>query len=282
MIRKNHYILNRIKKDGFIAIESYENKEDYNKRRDLQERKLLKSKENQTNEKKFSPLETENESNDVLKVIKLIEIISKGVSGYKHLIKNNNRIRMFEIVTSSLYKLIYKVFDLSNQEYEEFYNEFTNRIIEKDPNKTSVEIEKQITNLLYDLLSTFSLNIITGISNIFVTKNSIEIVNSIPDYNEKNELLFNNVLLKCICFERYGHEEKFINYVISVFDELKTFDQKNMIKRILFHFIISKSLNYQNLEKLCSKLNLNREKIFLLNPDINKLTNTLTKKIGVK
>lgn len=279
---KNHYILNRIVKEGFIASEIYENKEQYDKRRDRQERKYLKAKENQLNEKLYNQSEKDNGIEDILKVIKLIEILSKGISGYKHLINKTKRTEMLSIVINNILKVIYKVFDLSNEEYEEFYNEIKNKIISKKPNVLQNEIEKQITNMLYDLISTFSLNIITGMSNIFVTKNSVEIIDLIKDFDEKNDLIFDNVLIKCICFERYGNEEKFIDYILKVYERLKTHDQRNMIKRILYHFIVTKSINYRKIEMLCSKLCLKKDKILSLNPDVARITNNLTKKIGIK
>lgn len=274
----NHYILKRISKDGMINHNNFENKKHYEERMDSQEKKIIKKEENISNEKKYT-LQEDDEFNNIIKTIKLLEILSKGISGYKHLIKKEFRKNMLDTTINGLYKVIYRLFDFSNEEYEMFYNEFVNNIIKNNNDISKFEINKRVTNILYNILSTFTLNIITGICNICVTKNSIELIDEIIDQDNEN-IIFNNVLIKCICLERYGNENKFTNYILYIYDKLKKNDQKDMIIRIVHFFAISKGINYQNLEKLCNKLNLSKEKIMLLNPESNKLMNDLTKKIA--
>lgn len=278
---RNHYILKRISKDGVIIHNEFENKKHYEERMNSHEKKIIKKEENTSNEKRYT-LQEDNEFNNIIKAIKLLEILSKGISGYKHLIKKEFRKNMLYATINGIYKVVYKLFDFSNEEYESFYKNFEKKVMEKNNNISEEEIKKRVTNILFDVLSTFTINMMINVCNICVTKNSIELIDEIPTYNNENDIIFNNILVKCVCLERYGNEKKFINYILNVYDKLKKIDQKDMINRIIYFFAISKGISYQNLEKLCNKTNLSKEKFLLLNPESNKLTNDLTKKIANK
>lgn len=275
----NHYILKRVIKDGLSLKDNYENKEEHNKRRDFQERKYLAKVETQKEETKYSPEILNSEMNDIIKTTKLLEILSKGLGGYKGKIKVLQRQKMLDTIVEGLYKLIYKIFDLTDEDYESFYRDITINIKEKNGEITSKEIEKQITNILYDTISTFTLNLLTSMSKIFVSKNSIDLIDELSDYDNNGNINFNTVLLKCISFERYGNEEKFVNYLYDIYDELKTHDQKRMIRRVFYLFVITNNLSYQNLERICKKLNLKKDKIFLLNSNTQKAISMLPRLI---
>lgn len=277
----NHYILKRIIKEGTLLSDNYENKENHDKRKDSIERKHIQKIEKESDEIKYSSNEINNDINDIIKTIKLLEILSKGLGGYRGKIKIVQRNEMFNTIIDGLYKLIYKIFDFSDEDYESFYKEITSKIKEKNNDIISTEIEKKITNILYDFISTFTLNLLTSIANIFVSKNSISLVDKLNNYDDKGNIIFNNVLLKCICYERYGQEDKFIDYVDKIYDNLKSSDHKRMIRRVFYLFAITNVLSHQQLDKICNKLGLKKDEILLLNQNNKNITAMLPKTIKV-
>lgn len=268
----NHYILKRMIKDGFVLKNNYESKEEYNERRDLQERGHLEKIDEHERNSKCTAEITNIEVNDIIKVIKLLEILAKGLGGYKGQIKVNQREQMLKSINEGLYKLIYKVFEFTDEDYETFYKTITFDIKEKRKEVTAKEIEKRITSILYDCLSTFTLNCLTSVCKIFVSKNSISLVDKLNDYDDKKNAVFNTILFKCVAYERYGNADKFADYLYEIYDELKTYDQKNMVKRIFYLFLVTNSISNFKLEKLCNKLNLQKTKILALNFNTNKIS----------
>lgn len=280
---KNNYILKRIKKEGTTSKENFENKISHKNRRDKAERRKIETYEKESNEEKNKEVK-ESEFNESIKILKLIEILSKAINGYSGILEASQRGEMINTTRKGLYSLIYKVFDLSDEEYEEIYNdiEIKNEKKDKDERLDSEELKKLITNIFYQTLIIFTLNIISGVANIMVSVNSIDLISEIYDRDENNNIIFDNVLFKTICFERYGKDTKFVDYLINVYKDIKKIEQQDIIKRIFRMFVISSSISNVNIERICKLMEIDKKKILMLNPDNKEKLTLLTNKIKEK
>ena len=280
---KNNYILKRSIKEGTTSKENFENRTSHKNRRDVDERRRVKSYEKESNEEKYKEVK-ESDYNESIKIMKLIEILSKAINGYSGILEASQREEMINTTRRGLYSLIYRVFDLSDEEYDEIYNEIEMKNEEKKGGEKldSEELKKLITNIFYHTLIFFTLNIITSAANIMVSVNSIDLISEIKDRDENNTIIFDNVLFKTICFERYGKDSKFINYLENVYKDIRKIEQQDIIKRILRLFVISSSISNDNIEKVCKLMRLDKKKILMLNPENKEKMELLTSKIGEK
>lgn len=260
----NHYILNRILREGTNIPDTYESKNEFAKRIDDGERKKIKKISNSSDEERYKKKEYEGEINEVLKIAKYLEILSKGINGYPGKIKKELRTKMVHIVQKSIYKTIFKTFDFSVDEYDELYRLLYEKLFEKNPQASKLDFEKFITNFLYDTMTTFSLNLISNFARLFVSKNSIKIIDDIRDVNTDGKPIFNNILFKIISYERYGQEEKFVQYLLDHYDDIKNADYKRLLRRVFNLFIITSDISNSNLDRCCSKLHLRKDKILSL------------------
>ena len=91
---------------------------------------------------------------------------------------------MIDLIWVTCYKMIYKVFDFTKEEYNSLYEDINQKIREKYEEKGKIYDEEKIntliTNALYDMLSTFTLNILSGYARVFSTKNSIASYLDVP------------------------------------------------------------------------------------------------------
>lgn len=283
--KNDHYILRRIKKEGFNHKESYENKTDYDKRIDSQERKLIIEKENENKEKKYNNIAENEEINQILKAAKMLEILSKGAGGYKSIINLNQRQKMIDLIWVTCYKMIYKVFDFTKEEYNSLYEDINQKIREKYEEKGKIYDEEKIntliTNALYDMLSTFTLNILSGYARVFATKNSIKLIDKISDYDENDKLIFDNFLFKAICYERYSDEQKFVTYILENYPKIENIDQKRMINRIINLYLITNNVKHTNIDKISVVTEINKQKLLLLNQNNRSYVERLNRAIKI-
>lgn len=275
---KNHYILEKKIKDDSIFNEKFETKEHLSSRIDKKERKIVEYKKNETNEEKYKTYE-ESELNDVKKTLKLIEILSKGINGYSGIITVAKRKNMITTVKDSIYRLIYKAFDFSNEEYDD-YLEWIEKSIKEKIKDINIDLKKEFTNFLFQQLSTFTLNVITCVANLMISNLSIDIIDEIEDKNSEGNIIFDNILFKTICYERYGKEEKIVKYIENIYNDIKNDDQKYMIRKIFAMFVITSSISDSNIEKICNITKLDKSKIMMLNPGKKEKLIKLASKIN--
>ena len=201
----NSYILKRILNDRIEVEHRFESKVEHENRMDKAEQKAIKL-ENEKNEISAFVDEDKNiEFDNTIKTLRLIEILAKGVNGYRTVLKRNVKMSMIECIKTCLYKIVYRIFNLSDEEYEEFYDDVIEYAKEKelikdgeDKRKAIELVNKIVTNVLYEVMTTFILNIFSTIASISSSKNTIDLVMSLRDYDEKNELIFDNAFLKFI------------------------------------------------------------------------------------
>lgn len=289
--KKNHYILEKKAKEGTLFQEKFENRYDHVNRIDKKEREILKKYEDEKIDDKYQKKDSDEEFNKAIKVMKLLEILSKGINGYSGIINVSQRRKMINASQSGLYKLIYKVFDFSKLEYDEVCEEIDNNETKKieEKNKTKIDdielpdkVRKMVINILYEAFSFFTLNVLISIANLMVSSNSITIINEIKDYDENKTLIFDNVLFKLICYERYGKQDKFVEYFMSIFKDVKNNDYRNMLLRIFRLFVITSEISVSNIEKICSTAKIDKSIILKLNPNNKEKINALVTKVKSK
>lgn len=168
---------------------------------------------------------------------------------------------MIETIMHSLYKVLNMIFDIDESALEQFYQKIETDIKDKKKLASIESIKKQINDILFQLITTFSLNLITQFAGIAVSKNSIDIIKELNDYDNKNKIDFNIVLFKMICFERYGNEEIFSIYLDSIYDKLTNSAQTYLIKRIFSLFVITTNISNKSIDKICTKINVQKSAI---------------------
>lgn len=272
--KNNSYILKRIIKEGINIPLKIESKQEQVHRLDENEKNKLKNDENKNDEEDFKKTNS-NELDDAIRSLKLIEILAKGVASYKTKLDKPTRRLMILTLKDSLFKFINRVFSLTDEEYEEFYKDIQ-QSSEEVAKRKNIEIpkeklEKLITNVLYDLLTTFTLNIFTGIASTSCSKHSISLIDDMEDFDENGKLIFDNVLFKSIYYERYGNEEKFVHYINLVYENIKTKDQKHLINRIFALFTITSKISKENIDHCCSLMKIDKNKLLAKNNELNKI-----------
>lgn len=280
---KNHYILERIIKDGSMYSDDFESTDQHNKRRDNDERKHIEFEERSTNEEKYKEV-SKDSFYEAIKVLKLIEVLSKGINGYGGLINVELRRKMVEATKDGLYCLIYKVFDFSNEEYDDLYLELAKENDKQEEHKkiNPEKLSKIITNIFYRALTNFSLNLFICICNVMASPYSLRIINDIPDKDENGNLIFDNVLFKAIYYERNGKETAFISYLEKIYDDIKNVDYKKMMNKVFYLFVITSSISSDNIEKMSKIMKLDKRNILVLKPNVKNKIAKLTNKIDEK
>ena len=91
------------------------------------------------------------------------------------------------------------------------------------------------------------------------------------DFDENGKLIFDNVLFKSIYYERYGNEEKFVDYIDLVYENIKTKDQKHLINRIFALFTITSKISKENIDHCCSLMKIDKNKLLAKNNELNKI-----------
>ncbi len=253
---QNNIILKKINNLGFSYKDKFENKSSFDKRQNRIEQNKIKIEQDTKKEDKFSNIDISDEDYIPLKMVKLIEIICKACSGYKGKITLQQRTQMIYQIKDSTYKILYMLFDFDEELLEQFYQKIESTILSIDSTATKKEIEKKFTNDLYQIITTFSLNILTQFASILVSKCSIDIIKNIPDYDSDRKVNFNNILFKTICFERYGSEDVFSNYISSIYAKIKNTSQQFLIRKVFSLFIITSNVSYTFIDKMCSIMNI--------------------------
>ena len=273
--KNNSYILKRILKEGVNINLIGESKESYENRIDNDEKVTIKNNETKNDDADYLKNENKNELDEAIKSLKLIEILAKGIASYKTKIDMQTREKMINSLNDAVFKLINKVFSFTDDEYEKLYAEFKaeveSRANVKRKNVTNKSIEKFVTNVLYDLLTTFTLNVLTGIATFSCSKNSIDIIDRLKDYDNEGRLIFDNVLFKTVYYERYGNEKKFVDYMDSIYNKIKSNDHKRLIKRIFLLFTITATISNENIDHCCSLMKINKSKVIEANSPLGKV-----------
>lgn len=279
--KHNSYVIQRKIKDNVDYQNKYEQRKSLINRIDKNERSEIKRREAITDEEIYSDNHMNDELEKDMKVIKLMEIVAKGVNSYNIQIKYDLRLSMFNSLMSFVYKIVYSIFDFSDKEYEDLYNTIVDEFLKNNPEAEKKKIEDEVTKQLYDIMTTFLLNISTSIIGIACSSQSLRVMNDIPDNDNNNNQIFNNVLIKTIFYERFGNEQYFYDYVMKTYPKIVDEGNRSLIKRVFAHFVTTTGMSSDKIDACCSKLKLKKKTILNLNNDMTKI-NQLTDRIKNK
>lgn len=246
---RNNFILKRISYLDFKKISGSETKSEFKNRIDNDERKLIKHDEETIDEE--HNLSTNNDDiNTFLKNIKFIEIIAKGLGGFRGRLTLNSRKLMLDCLYTNLYKIFYQFFDFDEKSYNEVSDYLYSKIIEKKGKISKDELDKILTNIFYDVITTFILNISTNIAQIMISNSSIDVIKNFNVMQGDNSLCLNAFIFKLIALERYGNFDLFYNFLSKYFDKIEAKDFQNLTRRVVSLFIISSKISQNNAIKL--------------------------------
>ena len=235
----------------FESKKNIENRLDKNENANIKE---LKTKEDNA----FSDAEgyTEDESK-IIKTMKFLEILGKAVSSFKIQIENDSRTEMIRLIKDTTFKVLYKVFEISREKMDKIEEKIAKRI-ENEPKLKKISFA-DVVNILFDTITTNSLNVITAVCNIFVSKNSISCLDNAINFSDKNDLLFKNVAL-----ERYGKTDMFTSFVKDYYlDNPESI--KYMMRRVTGLFLVyHPNIKEKELNQICSIQELNKQKVLAL------------------
>lgn len=268
---KNNPILKMVKNYVPETKEQAENRSEFIKRLDNSEKKHIKK----IDEKEDKALKKNNEFDEFQKTIrralKFIEILAKASAGFKTELVAVKREELMKCSISSLLKVFYALFDISEEEAKEFHDEFENYKISRadilrkkgfSENAIS-KLDDKLTfeNYIYDIMTTNLLNDLTYIARVMTSKVSSSFIDNI--YDESNSMSYN--LFKLVAYEEHGDmKEKFINLVQNIFRDSSTdIGHKYLVKRIVRVFSITNYLDRSELARISNASSMNKQKLLL-------------------
>lgn len=208
---KNNIVVKSIATKDVGLKETYYSKGEYEKDRDTSEKESMpaKAKQNDSIEKGI-----EEDSDIINKSLKLIEIMSKALSGFSGLFSGEERKRYISCSLSACLRLVQKLFTISKEQYEFLESEF-----EKGKRKLLESIkEKEIYSKIESAFSSFSIggllynylvNIVISLE--FLISDWMSSSVSLPIIETTDSSLLTNQLFKLCSYINTGSLEKFNN-----------------------------------------------------------------------
>lgn len=259
---KNSIILQKMIDKNIDIGKYYESKKDHEERLDKAETKRIEIETKENNEVTIRDNDYDADLNNKIKLLRLLEILAKGVNGYVTVLKQKKKEEIIECIGSNLYKFIFSMFSITSDEYDDFSNSIKETFKSKGKSIPSKEkMDEFVIKGLYNIMETFSLNIMTYIASFSNSKKVIDIIEKIPDYDNNGKLIFNNVLFKFVYLERYGNQNKFVSYLQKVYKDINN-NYKNIINRIFMMFIITSPMSHFNIDRCSSITNISKKTIY--------------------
>lgn len=230
-----------------------------------EKRKIRKIRDRE--EKVFANVDYNQLLDNVLKTSKLIEIVSKAVSGFDEEIDDSKRQKMLDIVLSSVLKIIFVVYDfdkdINNIAIKQFDDQKLLAInkLKKQGNKE--DLIKKIENIsyvdyMYSKITTFTLNFLTGVASVAGSATSLPCIDKIK--NNK----FCYLLFKLIAYERFGKFDRFCSVLDDFYKNKKTADLK-IVNRVVRMYAITKGLSKEQINRIFNITKLPKEKLLKFN-----------------
>lgn len=275
--KKNNPILKMKKNYGPETKKQAESKKELIDRLDSSEKKNLK----EIDSKEKKALDNKNDDDVFVKTIqrafKLIEILSKAVAGFKTELKHEKRMILTKCAISSLLKVFYAIFDVSEKDAESLHNIFEDfkeekaRIAKKD-GKDDKEIKALLSdfnyeNFVYDIMTTNLLNDMTYISKVMISNVSFEVIKELE--NEENYFCYK--LFQLIAFQQSGvMQSNFLNCL----EEIKKHEKNSLgnlmlSNRVVRVFAITNYLNASEFNKLSSISGINKQRLLIYKAKAN-------------
>ena len=263
---KNILILK--KETNFPAenIKQLETRQQLVQRLDSNEKARMK-KNAKKEEKIFEKIEYSSLMNSVLTATKLIEILSKVVSGFDEDIEDDLRKVYLDQVLKSSLKILFLISDFDKDTSDFFESQFeTNKVLlikqleERDERAEEIEKIKKLTyaDYLYRKITTMILNFLTSISNICISQISIPLVDSIS-----NDVYFYAIFKLC-AYERSGKYERFKNVLSYVFLNKKDCDLQ-LTRRLVRMYIIKNGLKNDRIKEIAKIASMRPEFLMKFN-----------------
>ena len=251
---KNVYILELLKNNSFNHIEYIESKKEYEERINKSEENFLKNNTPKPNKINYS--EKKNINNSALEIFKLLEVLSKGISGYPCIITLDLRKRMIDTLYVCIYKLLYLIFNLSEKNVDDIY-ETLKKYLKNDNNFN----KNNFNEMIFGLLMSISVNIIFSFTRQLISNLSMPLINSIDD----TTFSFDTFIFKLLCYFARGDTKKFVDYLTKNFSKINKFEYKKIVGAIFAKYIILMNVSNKIIVQTCEKINVGKEIFLSLN-----------------
>lgn len=251
-------VIDFIEKTDFMQKYKHESKDHFDSRVDNIEQQKA-SNEEKTQKESFKK-EVDYYDRQISNCLGYLEILAKAFGSYRGKLKIKDRENIFNSIFQGMFKLLDHLFPVDKIFDDDFILEAFEFFKKKEKSVTYNNFTTFLYKIYYDIMTTFSLNLITTIMGMAVSKDSIQLISNKNDFDDSGNLAFNNVITKIIAFERYGNEELFTNYIDIIADNL-TSSQKFLINRVINLFLITTNVSTKNKAFLSDKLSLNKKQV---------------------
>lgn len=260
--KKNNAVLSLNKKLIPETKEQSENKSRLYKRLDSQERKRIQSS-HEKEKQAYDDIE-DDKIKAVNKIVKLIEISCKAISGFNNNLDTDEREILLDRALSYTLKLINFLFCFDEKDLKEIndsFDELKAKTIEEGnrdnwpKSKIQAIQDLDLVHLLYDTLTTCTLNMISSIAKIITSKPAMPAVNKLDKDN------FTHLLLKMLVYSEIGDVNAFINTMEDAYDNKIGKAEELIMLRVLRVFIIRNELKAKHFDKIASITNIKKERL---------------------
>ena len=202
----------------------------------------------------------------ITKSLKLLEISSKAIAGFKTEIEAGDRELLLETTVSSALRLVNFMYrftpediDFAEKDFQKWKNDKIERM--QKENKSANEIskieEETLTHLFYDHLTTMVLNLMTSLARLMTSKTSIPFIENMSADDSFRKLFV------VIAYGEYGSNTKFLSYFSKIIGGTKDLGFKLILKRVARVFVITHSLSVTEMNQLAIACGYPRDKFYL-------------------
>lgn len=211
--------------------------------------------------------------NSITKALKLLEISSKAISGFKTEIEAGDREVLLDATVSSALRLINFMYFFTPEDIDNIERDFgkwkASRIEkmkeEKKPQKAIEKMENEtITHVFYDYLTTMVLNVLTGMANIMTSKTSLPFIDKLDDSDSFRKLFI------LIAYSESGSNKRFLSYFTDLMNSAKDLGFQLILKRVARVFAITHTLSVAELDRLAIACGYKRDKFYLFTKPAEK------------
>ncbi len=224
-------------------------------RKDASEKTRVRNAAEKENDQMLD-VEEDEEANKIIETLKMVEIVSKAISGFQSLIDKITRKALFDSAFNVILRMLANYFTFTNEEVEQLendYSEYKTQKIEElslDINNNQKEIDdlknSSIKNFLFGLL----IETLTMYESVFAylvaSKQTISFI------DELQSDVFENCVFKLYCYIFMGNFEKFVAELKIASTKFNPNKIDNLVKFFARIYIIHNNFTSEQLDRLCS------------------------------
>ena len=225
----------------------------YNRIDDKEKKQIVKADEKENNVYTYN---NDEKANEILKIFKMLELSCKAISGFEEAIEYPDRETLLAFTLSAALKLVNLIFSFSQEDIDELTNDFNEwkekKISDLKSRKISDDKIKKIqsidlVHIIYDYLTTWILNMESGMASIMVSKTSLPLINNLDDKN------FCYQIFKLHAYLHFGETDLFVSYLDNIYKK-NNIELSYILNRIVRVFVIinSNKINHVIIDKLSS------------------------------